>query len=329
MGFFGQTQVQNQPAQAVAGDRASQNPMATFDAGPGGLVAGPNGVTVGNFAWVTAPTDPNGTGQLAVNAGGGGYGSVAGLVYNDLQALDTVFLSDATLLIPQGLPVALAIQGDFWVINNGTTEAIPNVSKAYANFADGSVTFAAASAPTAGASATGSTVTPETFSVTASIAGDLMTVTAVGSGSVYPGATTSGTNVTTGTKIASQVLPLLSGEAANGVGRYLLTISQQQNIASESISGTYGLLTIGTLTTTGTFAVGQVLQVTGSVVANTHITANVSGSGGSGGTMIVDNNTSLSQTIATYANVETKWYAASAGGKGALVKITSWVGTQG
>src|SRR5277367_1277065 len=100
MGFFGQTQIYNQENPAVAGDRASQNPMATFDAGPGGLVAGLAGVIVGNFAWVTP-------------------------------------------LIPEGLPVALAVQGDFWVVNNGTTEAIPGVSKAYANFADGSVTFAA------------------------------------------------------------------------------------------------------------------------------------------------------------------------------------------
>ena len=57
-----QNQVFNQPAQGVAGDRASQNPIATFDAGPGGLVADPNGVVIGFFCWVTPPTDPNGTG---------------------------------------------------------------------------------------------------------------------------------------------------------------------------------------------------------------------------------------------------------------------------
>ena len=35
------------------------------------------------------------------------------------------------------------------------------------------------------------------------------------------------------------------------------------------------------------------------------------------------------QTIASAANVETKWSAASAGIAGALIKITSWVGSQG
>lgn len=322
MTFWGQKQVQNQEAQGVQGDRASQNPIATFDAGPGGLVSDGT-VIVGNFAWVIPPTDPNGTDQIAT-CGNAGDGNAAGFVYNDLQALDTIFLSDAGLIIPQGLPVALATQGDFWVINSGTTEAQVG-QKAYANFGSGTVSFAATGTPTAAASATGSTITPENFSVTGSIAEDILTVTAVGSGTVYPGSTISGTGITTGTKIASQ----LTG-TTGGVGTYLLTVSQQQAVASTTVSGTYGLLTIGTLTTTATFAVGQTLTVSGSVVAGTHITANVSGSGGSGGTMVVDNNTNVgSQTIASAANVETKWYAASAGIAGALIKITSWVGSQG
>src|SRR5271156_2271265 len=201
MGFFGQEQVYNQENAAVPGDRASQNPMATYDAGPGGLVAGLAGVIVGNFAWVTPPTDTNGTDQIANSTG---FGNVAGFVYNDLQALDTVFLSGSTLVIPAGLPVALAVQGDFWVVNNGTTEAIPGVSKAYANFADGSVTFAATATPTSIASATGSTVTPETNSGTGGIVNDVVTFSAV-TGSMYPGTTISGTGITTGTQIAVQI----------------------------------------------------------------------------------------------------------------------------
>jgi hypothetical protein len=326
MSFFGQQQIYNQENQAVAGDRASQNPFATYDAGPGGLVAGPAGVTVGVFAWVIPPTDPNGTDQIAVNTG---YGNVAGFVYNDLQALDTVFLSDATMLIPQGLPVALAIQGDFWVVNAGTTEAQVG-QKAYANYATGAVTFAATGTPTTAASATGSSIAAETNGWTASIIGDIMTVTAVSSGTLYPGTTITGTGVATGTEIAAQLTPLLAGETTGGVGRYYLTVSQQKTINSEAMTGTYGLLTVGTLTTTPVFAVGQVLAVTGSVVAGTSIRYSVSGSGGSSATLVVDNNTVVSsQTISSEANVETKWYAASAGGAGAYIKMTSWVGSQG
>ena len=308
MAKMGQVQIFNQEAQAVQGDRASQNPIATYDAGPGGLVADASGVTVGNFCWVTPPTDPNGTGQFATQANGAG--NVAGFLYNDLQSLDTVFLSDAGLIIPQGLPVALATQGDFWVVNKGTTEAQVG-QKAYASFGTGAVSFAATGAPTQAASATGSSIAAETFSVTASISGTPEGVAA-------------------GTMVSSQITPLLAGETAGGVGRYLLSVSQQKAIASETISGTYGLLTIGTLTTTPVFAVGQTLTVSGSVVAGTVITANVTGAGGSGGTMVVSNNTVVSsQTIASAANVETKWVAASAGGPGQLVKMTSWVGSQG
>jgi hypothetical protein len=321
---FGQTQIYNQPAQGVAGDRASQNPIATYDAGPGGLVADTAGVTVGNFCWVIPPTDPNGTNQIATQTRGGG--NVAGFLYNDLQALDTVFLSDATLVIPQGLPVGLAVQGDFWVINNGTTEAQVG-QKAYASFGTGNVSFNSSGSPTSAASSTGSTITAQTFSVTASIASDIMTVTAVGSGIVYPGATISGTGIATGTQIASQLTPLLAGETTGGIGRYYLTVSQQKTIASETIAGTYGLLTVGTLTS-GTFAVGGTLTGTG-VVANTQITAEGSGVGGTG-TYIVNNNTAVgSSTIGMNGNTETKWVAASAGITGALVKITSWVGSTG
>jgi hypothetical protein len=327
MAFFGQTQVQNQPAQAVAGDRASQNAIMTYDAGPGGLVAGPAGVVVGKFAWVTPPTDPNGTNQIANSFGSG---NVAGFVYNVTQALDTIFLSDAGMTIPQGLPVALSVQGDWWVINNGTTEAQVG-QKAYADFATGNASFAATGSPAAAASATGSTITPEINSWVGSIAGDILTVTGSVVGSIYPGTTIAGgVGVAPGTQIVAQLTPLLAGEALNGIGRYNLSVSQQKNIASEAMNGTYGLLTIGMLTTTPTFGVGQVLTASGAVVAGTQITANVTGAGGSGGTMVVNNNTNVgSQTIASVSNVETKWQAASAGGPGQLVKITSWVGSQG
>ena len=56
-----QTQVTNQPAQAIAGDFASLNPFWTVDAGPDGLVSGPLGVTVGRFCWATPPFDVEAT----------------------------------------------------------------------------------------------------------------------------------------------------------------------------------------------------------------------------------------------------------------------------
>jgi hypothetical protein len=311
-----QTQVYNQEAQGVAGDRASQNPIMTYDAGPGGLVADVSGVVVGNFCWVTPPTDPNGQGMLATQAKG--LGSVAGFLYNFTQGLNTVFLSDGSMAIPQGLPVGLATQGDFWVVNNGTTAAVPG-QKAYASFGTGAVSFAATGSPTTASTATGSSVAASTFSVTGSIQNDILTVSAVGSGTIVAGATISGTGITGTPQISSQI----SG-TTGGVGVYLISVDQRKSIASETISGTYGTFTVGTMTVGTGFSIGQLLSGSG-VAAGTSVTQLLTGTGGNGSTFAVNNNTVVASTsISGTGNVETKWIAMSAGLVGALVKISSW-----
>ena len=320
-GGFQQT-VFNQPAQGVAGDRASQNPIATFDAGPGGLVADASGITIGYFAWVSPPTDPDGTPSWATQVNGSG--NVAGLVYNWTQALNTVFLSDAGMVIPQGLPVALATQGDFWVVNNGSTEAVVG-QKAFATFGTGAVSFAAAGTTTAASTATGSSIAASTFSVTGSIQNDILTVTAVGSGTVVRGGTISGTGITGSPQIASQ----LSG-TTGGIGVYLLTVSQQKTIASESISGTYGTMTVGTMTVGTQFSVGQTLTNSGGVTAGTQLTQLLTGTGNAGSTFAVNvSQTITTQMIVALSAAETKWYATSSAQVGGLVKISSWTGTFG
>lgn len=308
-----QTQVYSQPSPAVAGDRASQNPIFSYDAGPGGLVSG-SALYVGRFAWVTSPLDPNGTPSLANSFGAG---APSGFLMRNQQALNTTFLSPAGMQVQPGAQTALQISGDFWVVNDGTTEALYG-QKAYADLATGKVSFAATGSPTTGPSATGSSIAASTFSVTGSISGDVLTVTAVGSGTVVAGGTISGTGIASGTKILSQ----LTG-TAGGVGTYRVSIPEQ-TVASTTVSGTYGTLTIGTLTTTATFAVGQQLNATGSVVAGTTITQALTGSGGSGSTFVVDNNTVVSsQVISALVSVETKFYARSTGLPGELVKISS------
>lgn len=308
-----QTQVQVQPAPAVAGDFSDANPRWSVNAGPGGLVAGPNGVTVGRFAWWSASVlDPNGTPAIVNNTGSG---PVTGFVSRRQQALITTYLADASMLIAAGFDVTLMSGGGFWAKNDGATEALVG-QKAYANFADGKVTFAATGSP-AGASGTASSIAASTFSVTGSIAGSVLSVTVVGSGTVVPGATVSGTGIATGTQIVAQ----LSG-AAGGVGTYEVSIPEQ-TVASTTVSGTYGTLTVGG-TVTGVFGVGDTLTGTG-VAAGTAITALGTGTGGAG-TYIVNNNTVVSSTTITAAtNVETKFIAMSAGLPGELVKITSHV----
>jgi len=66
-----QKSVGTQPAPAVAGDFASANPRLSALAGPGGFIAGPNGLVVGRFAWQSmnvvdsndAPAQVNNTGS--------------------------------------------------------------------------------------------------------------------------------------------------------------------------------------------------------------------------------------------------------------------------
>jgi hypothetical protein len=302
-----QSQVSSQPAIGIAGDLASFNPLFSYDAGPGGLVSG-SSLFVGRFAWVTPPLDPNGTPSIANSFGAG---APAGFLMNASQASNTTFLSYAGNQVLPGQQVALQIGGDFLVKNDGTTQALYGM-KAYANLSDGKVTFAATGAPTTGASATGSDIAAGTFSVTGSIAGDVLTVTAVGSGTVVAGGTLSGTGVASGTKVLSQ----LTG-TAGGAGTYRVSIANQ-TVASTTVSGTYGILTVGTVTV-GNFAVGQ--QITGGTKT---LTQALTGTGGSGSTFVVDDNAVVSSTtIATTSNVETKFYCRSAGLAGEVVKISS------
>ena len=311
-----QTQAYPQPSMAVAGDFASQNPYFTVDAGPGGLIAGPGGVSVGLFAWAYPPNDPDASPTTVLNSG---FGPVTGFVHREQQGLITNYLAFNGVLIQPGFQMALMNGGDFWVVNAGAATAQYG-QKAFAYLASGKVAFAAAGSVFGGASATGSTITPETFSVTGSItdgAGNILAVSAVGSGTVYPGSTVSGTGVAG--EIVSQLTPLLAGESTGGVGRYLFSIGGQ-SAASTTVSGTYGLLTIGTAT--GTFAVGDILSGT-NVVADTAITVNVTGTGGSSGTMVVNNNTNVTSTTITASTaIETKWYAMSSAVVGGLVKIS-------
>jgi hypothetical protein len=311
-----QTQVYNQPLMAIAGDFASNNPWASFDAGPGALVAGsPNGVSTGLFAWVTKPSDPDGTPAIVQN---NGFGSVSGFVPRRQQALITKFLANAGVVIPPGFQMDLMIAGDFWVVNNGTSEALPG-QKCYATFANGQATFAAAGTPSTAASLTGVTISAATASVTGSITNDMLTVTAVGSGTLYPGATLSGTGVASGTKVVNQT----SG-TIGGVGVYTVSIPEQA-VASTTITATYGLMTVGGVTS-GTLGVGQVLTGTG-VTVGTVLTAFIGGVGGTG-TYAVDPTQAMSSSaVAANLNVETGWIAASAGAVGELVKISTWYGT--
>jgi len=310
-----QTVVNTQPGLGVSGDFASTNPRFTLLVGAGGAVAGPNGVTIGAFCWATTPQDADGA-PATINSFGSGQ--VAGFVGREQQGLITQYLQDAGMLIPGGFMVTVYTSGDFFVTNSGTSPAVPG-QKVYANFANGQATAAATGSPTGGATSTASTIAPETFAVTASIQNDVMTVTAVASGTIVPGAAISGTGVISGTTVQSQ----LTG-TEGGIGTYLLS-QAQPTIASETIDGTWGLLTIGG-TVAGVYGLDQVLTG-GTTAAGSTITANASNGSGLTGTGGAGTYATQTQTVSSAAidvsaiNVETPWHVASYAAPGALMKM--------
>lgn len=310
---LGQTQVNVVPAPGIEGDFANANPRFAAVSGPGGFVAGVGGVIAGRFCWgVPGALDVDSGPQVVVNSGSG---APIGLVWRGMQGLipNPLVQPNASMVIPQGFMVTPMNGGDFWVKNSGTTQAVFG-QKAYAKYADGSISFAATGAPST-ATASSWSISAQTFSVTGSITGNVLTVTAVGSGTIYPGAAISGTSVTTGNTIGAQ----LSG-TAGGVGTYSTTIAEQ-TVVSETISGTYGLLTLTTVAT-GTFGVGDTLTGT-SVAAGTVLTQFITGAGGSGSTAAVNNTATASAGTLTGAlNYETKFIAMSGGLAGELVKIS-------
>lgn len=309
-----QTFVNQLTAPGVAGDFASANPRSsvvsiqTYNSAP--WRAGPNGLTIGLFAW------PDSTYTFMNNSGSG---APKGFVHRAQEGLITTYLTEFGMTIPAGFMAGnIFNDGDFFVVNNGTTEATPGM-KAYANNSTGIATFGLTGAPTTGGSGTASSIAPATGSSAAStIVDNLLTTGPSVTGSFVVGGILSGTGVATGTQIISQV----SG-TAGGVGTYIVS-PREQTVASTTISETYGVLTVGG-TVTGTFAVGQTVQGTGGggVAAGTVITSLGTGTGGAGTYNVNLTQTVTSSTITTLTNTETKWICQTFGQPGELVIISN------
>lgn len=299
-----QTQVVNQPALGVRGDFASSNPWFSFDAGPGGLVADVGGVGIGYFAWANPPTDPNSGPTLVKNSG---FGPVDGFVSRHQQGLNTTFLSNAGMSIPEGFMVTLMTGGDFLVDNDGLTTALKG-QKAFANLLTGKVSFANAGSVPGGASDSGGACVKTTLTLVGSVSDDILTVTSVSAGTVYPGAVLSSNAV-------GQITKQLTG-TTGGAGTYQLDTGNQSVAAGTTIGGFYGLYTVGSAT--GTFTTGMVITGT-DVPANDVTYYEVT----AGAVFVMSQVTAWSSTaLVGSSSIETKWIAVSAAAPGNLVKIT-------
>ncbi len=309
-----QAQVNQVPAPGLEGDFATLNPFYEYPAGPGGLVAGSLGVTVGRFCWLD-PTylDPNNEPTPINNFG---TGVPIGILGRRQQGVITVFLAEASLVVPAGLGVGVLSAADLWVRNRGTTQAFAG-NKVYANLSTGAASFAPA-ATAATASITGS-IAAATASVTGTVSGNVLTVTAVGSGSIVVGAELFGTVGGSGVIAGTQIVNQLSG-TIGGTGTYALSIAEQNVPTSGTLSLTYGILTVATVVS-GTVFVGGALTGTG-VTAGTIVTSLGTGTGLTGTYNVNFTQTAALESMTVGETVETGWYAISSGLAGEMVKIT-------
>ena len=279
------TQVNVQPAPAVAGDFCDSNPRSSVDAGPGGFVAGSAGVAVGLFAW----PDPNNANVL----NNYGASTPSGFVHREQQALITTFLDGASNVVPAGMGVTIFKAGGFWVKNDGSTAATIG-QKVYANNASGKASFAATGTPPAGGTSSSSSKAINITTASAqlatnaissgSIAGTTLTVATIGSGTVLgAGQLLAGGSSSVGfVDPATTIVKQLTGTAGS-TGTYQVSVSQTVGACAMTVTG--GGMTVGAMTT-GTLAIGQTLTGTG-VTTGTKIVGYGTGTGGAG-TYVLD-----------------------------------------
>lgn len=132
-----QTTVNVQPAPGQPGDFAAANPRNSSLAGPGALVAGPGGITVGRFGWVDATVTYVSNAQIGTTPPNGF------LHRGSHQQLITAYLAETGGVLPQGFEVTLHSEGDFWA---ATKTATTYGQKVFASTTDGTVSTGAAGA---------------------------------------------------------------------------------------------------------------------------------------------------------------------------------------
>ena len=199
-----------------------------------------------------------------------------------------------------------AVSGSLTVtMDNYPRTASINLSSATSYTAAGALIQSALNAADPTEASVTAAIAPATASFSASIADDIMTVTSLTSGTIYPGAVLSGTGVTSGLQVADQ----LTG-TTGGVGTYSVSISQ--NLPnSTTITASYGLMTVSAVAS-GTVSVGQTATGTG-VTAGTIVTAYGTGTGLTGTYVVQYTQTVTSETITLTATPLVVTYDSTSG----------------
>jgi hypothetical protein len=211
--------IANQPGVGRPGDFAGAQLRSVVPGVRGQLIAAPapNQPYIGQFAWVDQLTG------LVYGNFQGTRSSKIGFTHNDTQAVIVPFLASNETYFEANLPVTLFEKGSFWA--NFPAGATVGQS-VFANYAGGSVYAAASGTST------------QVASVTAAIAANtgIMTVSAVGSGSLAAYNFLTGANITTAPGVTSGLIitSQLTGTVGN-TGTYQTNYTGSTAIASGTV----------------------------------------------------------------------------------------------
>lgn len=166
------------------------------------------------------------------------------------------------------------------------------------------------SLPAGGVSAAaGGSIAAVTSSFTASISGNVLTVTGAPTNLLVAGTLLTGTGVTAGTQIQNQ----LSNTTGSNGGAGTYAINTAQLVASETMTGTYGILTLAGSNASGTFSVGQSLTG-GTTSVGTQIWQLGTGSGAAGTYYVSPSQTVSAATITGTGTAITVTFDSVSGG---------------
>ncbi len=155
-------QVNTTQAPGVEGDFASVNPRHSLLSVPGGFLAGPQGLTIGRFAWTDA------TGTILSNTG---TGAPACFIHRAMQGSFNPYAVEGGMTILPGQGVGEMFDGGDFLARNTGTSASTRGMKAFASTTDGSVSFGAPGATVAGS------VETRWFAATPAAGGELVKIT--------------------------------------------------------------------------------------------------------------------------------------------------------
>jgi hypothetical protein len=270
-----QTRVNLYNPLGVAGDFASANPRATALTPDGGaLIAGPNGVNIGKFAWIESD------GRTVTNQGQTSK-QPDGFVHRDQQGLLTEYLQAAGTLIPHGFPVTLMVEGDF-LANNAGPSSLVRGGTLYASYLDGSVTTGAGTAGSVTATL-GSTNTASLGSTNTAALGSTSTGTVVAGHANQITLTAITGTVSVGDYIAAADGSIPSGATVTqNLGSGVYEISANCTTTAQTVT-TYGTVMVVSVCT-GLISVGDTVSGSGGFPVGATIVSQLPGgtTGGAG-----------------------------------------------